>query len=93
MSRRPRAAVRSRKLGGFPAWLTTSTLQINSDDEEYEFGEDEEDDDGSEEDDLDSGDAAVAEGAADNVSGAGERDGDGDTFVFTGVTSRGPGDK
>lgn len=34
-----------------PAWLTTSTLQINSDDEEYEDGEeeDEEDDDGSQE--------------------------------------------
>lgn len=89
----PGETKRSKPLLGLPPWLTTSTLQINSDDEEYEFGEEEEEDDGSEDDDLDSGDAAVAEGAADDVPGGEQGDSDNDTFVFTGVTPRGLDDK
>lgn len=71
---------------GLPTWLTTSTLQINSDDEEYEFGEEEEEDDedeGSEEDDL----------APDGAAGGEEEDGDDDTFVLAGVTSHGLDEK
>ncbi|KAL2277035.1 hypothetical protein FJTKL_00328 [Diaporthe vaccinii] len=65
-------------------------FQINSDDEEYEYGEEEEDEDEgdeSEEDDL------VPGGAAGNLAGGQEQDGDDDTFVFAGVTPHGLDEK
>lgn len=72
---------------GLPAWLTTSTLQINSDDEEYEISEDDEDDEGGEE-----GRHRPAEGA-DDSSSEGQQESDGDTFVLAGVRSHGLDEK